>query len=324
MADGVNIAAIQFKCSVDDYKNAVTFKNRIETKIEEALKKADASCPTLTVFPEHIGTPMILFNSYNAVHEKPSFSQAVSYLVNSNLSSVLSFKVKYGISFIRALLLSSTKSMEREYRTVFSGCAKKYGVYIAAGSIALGDIDTNGIPRVSGANVYNVSYLFGPDGAVLGKQKKVHLVDFEGKNGFDLSGGKIDELNVFDTPIGSLGIAICLDGFREDVIDRLNTLGADILVQPSANNGLWTEWQQEDWLNGAYLAVHEKKKFKYAVNSMMTGNMFDLSFEGQSAIISGSETNRLMNYGRLEPAEGFVEIAEGYDDEEVMVSTVEV
>lgn len=324
MGKQVTIAAVQFKWALENYKNRVCFQSRIDSIIDDIRSKVDASIPLLVVFPEHIGTPILLFNSYNLVSDKKNFIQAVQSLILANLTGILKYKLRYGISFIRALLLFKTMDMEREYRVVFSSAAKKYNAYIAAGSISLGNINANTKSGVSGSDVFNTSYFIGPDGSIIGKQKKVHLVDFEGKSGFDLSNGTINEIHAFETSFGKIGIAICLDGFKEDVCDALKEKGADILIQPSANDGPWSEWQQQDWLNGSYLAVHERKKFKYAVNAMMNGHILDFGFEGQSSIISNKDTGLKTNYKLLKPVEGFVNVATHHNTEEILISAVEI
>lgn len=321
----ISIAAVQFKWSIADYKSRITFQNRINAIMEDIRAKTDPNLPLLVVFPEDIGTPFLLFAYDKLLRKKTTFTQAVKALILSNLGSVLGYKLRYGISLIRALLLSKGSQMEKDYTTIFSQIAVKYNSYIVAGSITLPDFTVRYNKQfVSNKNVYNISFFFGPDGSILGKQKKVHLVDFEGKEGFDLSNGKLSELKVFETPFGKVGIAICLDAFKDDVCEVLSKAGTDILVQPSANNGEWTVSQQEDWLNGCYLAVHNKKMFKYAVNPMMNGSIFDLSFEGQSSILSSEDTKLRLNYSLLEPIDGFVGIAQHNNTEEIIISTIEL
>lgn len=325
MVNKVSIAAVQFKWKMEDYKNRASLQSRINIIMDEIRSKVDRDLPLLVAFPEDMGTPILLFDSYSIIKDKASFAHAVQSLIAANLPGVLKYKLRYGVSFIRSLLLSKGPDMEREYINIFSNTSKKYNAYIAAGSITLPDIDSkNNKRKTIGKDVYNVSYFFEPDGNIIGKQKKVYLVDFEGKAGFDLSSGSIEEISVFDTPFGKVGIAICLDAFKEDVCEKLSDAGADILIQPSANNGVWSEWQQNDWLNGSYLASQIRKKFKYALNPMMNGNILDLSFEGQSSIISSTDTNSLVNYSQLKPVQGFDKLAKHHNTEEILISTIEI
>lgn len=320
----INTAAVQFKLKMDDYKNKEIFRKRIYSIMDNIRSSVDASCPLLVAFPEDIGTPMLLFGMFDSVSRKKNFAGAVQSIIMANLLKVLKYKIKHGVSFIRSVLLAKGLDMERDYIDIFSSAAKDFDAYIAAGSITLPDVQyENGKRKVAGRDVYNVSYFFGPD-SIIGRQKKVHLVDFEGKSGFDLSPGNIDDIDVFDTPFGRVGIAICLDAFKEDVCDKLQSKGCDILVQPSANNREWSAWQQQDWLNGSYLAARVKKKFKYAINPMMNGHILDLSFEGQSSIISSSDTDVKLSYAKLPPVDGFIKIAKHHNTEEVLISSIEL
>ena len=82
------------------------------------------------------------------------------------------------------------------------------------------------------------------------------------------------------------------------------SLGAEILIQPSANNHPWNEWQQEDWLRSSYQAVVERGEFALAVNPMLVGDLWDLSFAGQSSIIT---------------PEGYAARAETADQEKILL-----
>jgi predicted amidohydrolase len=186
----------------------------------------------------------------------------------------------------------------------FSKMAKKYQVTLVAGSTL-----------VSGPNgtVYNASTVFGPDGQVLGSQKKVHLVDDEMESGLDLTPGSLNEIHAIDTPAGRLGIAICYDAFFEDVVDRLASEKAAILVQPSFNPGQWTPEQKSDWKQGTWTAVRTHSNFIAGVNPMMVGSLWDIRPEGQSSIISGSDFDK---------EDGYLARSVTSDQEEVISSTV--
>ncbi len=75
----------------------------------------------------------------------------------------------------------------------------------------------------------------------------------------------------------------------------LNRLGANVVIQPDANDGPWTgaarpePWQPLAWMGSAYRAVSDLTvHFTYAVNPFMVGNLADTPFDGQSAILQRS------------------------------------
>jgi predicted amidohydrolase len=99
-------------------------------------------------------------------------------------------------------------------------CAQDNNVYICAG-----------MAERSEDTVYNTAILISPEGKVLLKHRKLNELDIA----FDLY-AQGDRLQVCDTPLGTIGIMICADGFARDlVISRtLGYMGADIILSPSS------------------------------------------------------------------------------------------
>ena len=94
----------------------------------------------------------------------------------------------------------------------------------------------------------------------------------------------------------------------------MSKLGVDTVIQAEANPGRWAAdggggyWQPLEWMGSAWRAVADPTvRFRYAVNPMMVGNLLDLDFDGQSAILARGHHGRLRAYvgnARLEPADG--------------------
>jgi len=78
--------------------------------------------------------------------------------------------------------------------------------------------------------VYNTSVLIGPDGALIGKYRKVALPRTEIEAG--VAPGH--EYPVFDTALGKIGMMICYDGFFPEVARQLSLRGAEIIAFPVA------------------------------------------------------------------------------------------
>ena len=76
--------------------------------------------------------------------------------------------------------------------------------------------------------VYNTAVLLGPDGALLGKYRKVCLPHGEVEKG--IAPGK--EYPVFDTRFGKLGLMVCYDGFFPEVARELTNRGAEVIAWP--------------------------------------------------------------------------------------------
>ena len=117
---------------------------------------------------------------------------------------------------------------------IWSACAelsKAYEIYISAGSIP---------ERGADGRIYNTAYVFGRDGRMIAKHRKMHLfdVDVEGGQSFHesdtLSAG--NSVTVFNTEFGPIGLCVCYD-FRFPELGRLMSLrGARLVLVPAAFN----------------------------------------------------------------------------------------
>ncbi|MFG0331763.1 MAG: carbon-nitrogen hydrolase family protein [Maioricimonas sp. JB049] len=99
----------------------------------------------------------------------------------------------------------------------FGKLAKAHDLYIVAGLL---ERDRH--------LVYNVSVLLGPDGAIVGKYRKVTLPRGE------IEGGLMPghEYPVFETRFGKVGMMICYDGFFPEVARELSNRGAEVIAWP--------------------------------------------------------------------------------------------
>lgn len=108
--------------------------------------------------------------------------------------------------------------------------AQQHGLYIIGSLYA----------RTAHGTYQNLTPVIGPDGQILGSYVKTHL--FDAPNRVDIEGGiresdKVEagnELPVFDTSIGSLGVTVCSDLRFPEVYRVLTLGGARIIVCASA------------------------------------------------------------------------------------------
>ncbi|MBE3586590.1 carbon-nitrogen hydrolase family protein [Desulfofundulus thermocisternus] len=113
---------------------------------------------------------------------------------------------------------------------MLSRAAREEGVYLVGGSL----------PERDGDRVYNTSFIFAPDGRLLGKHRKVHLFDVELAGGLSVKEsstlGAGNRVTVIPAELGGLGVAICYD-IRFPELMRLMVLkGARVVVIPAAFN----------------------------------------------------------------------------------------
>ncbi|MFN8545255.1 MAG: sialidase family protein [Candidatus Binatia bacterium] len=160
---------------------------------------------------------------------------------------------------------------------------------------------------------HNTTFVFAPDGTVLipdgdggtrrapaetggvlsGSTDKAYLVQIEQPppaeaTGLALANGPVRNLEVLDTPVGRLAIVISKDAWMIDVNDRFLAKGANVIVQPEAFSA-WAydtaEWQPDVFMEGGFANLQKNPDWAANVDASMTGNLFDITFDGQSAII---------------------------------------
>jgi predicted amidohydrolase len=84
--------------------------------------------------------------------------------------------------------------------------------------------------------IYNTAVLFSPNGSIAGKYQKTHLPPVEQ---LLLTPG--NDLPVFETEIGHVGVLICYDMMTPEVMRTLALKGADLICWPSLGYGWWDE-----------------------------------------------------------------------------------
>jgi predicted amidohydrolase len=116
--------------------------------------------------------------------------------------------------------------------TAISRAAKAAGAFVVAG----------GMPEKSGAHErpFNTSVLFGPDGAIVARYRKLHLFDVDLADGTKLEEsratmhGDPQDLPVVDAGGLSLGMTVCYDVRFPELYRSLEAKGARIVTVPAA------------------------------------------------------------------------------------------
>jgi predicted amidohydrolase len=122
------------------------------------------------------------------------------------------------------LLNKAPEALYEAYVDLFSATAMKYKATVVAGSFYLRESED--------ANSKHVSFVFGPDGQILGRQEKIHLTGEEMR--FCQAG---EAFNGIETDIGSLGILIGEDALFPESGRLLAYQGCDVLVNLAACDG---------------------------------------------------------------------------------------
>ena len=265
--------------------------------------------PNLLVLGEVLGLPAALVGQRGALARRARSSQtALTLLALALLPRVLAYRRRWRVTLAQALLLASTDALYRPFAETLARLARQYQTHIVATTLAprlRRSEDPRSVARWGrrGAGVvylplapevYNAALVFGPDGAPLGRVDKVYLTKSEIET-LNLTPGRLDDVRVIETAAGRLGVAISLDAFTPAYLRHLDSQGAEIVVQPDANDQQWaapsatSDWQPAEWLNSVLGSIQpEYPHLRYNVCAMQTGNFFDLTFDGQSSITARS------------------------------------
>lgn len=216
----------------------------------------------------------------------------------------------------------ATDSIARTFMRTYARVARKHRLYVVAANFqspfkrtrarravrALAPKGAKSAFVATSPKVYNSVFLWGPRGRVLAENRKIPLTPIEEAIG--LTPGAPTKANLRPARIpgtqARLGFATSLPAFRygpaggdpcADVTQTymrcLDSLGANVVIQADANPGAWTgfdgdgvqKWQPLSWMVSTWRAVADPEvSFAYNVTPMLTGNIADLVFDGQTAI----------------------------------------
>lgn len=128
--------------------------------------------------------------------------------------------------------------------TTMADLARELRIHLLAGSM---------LEAVAGKRkVYNTSLLFGPEGNLIGKYRKIHLFDVELKDGVAMLESENraagQEVVVAETSFCPVGLTICYDLRFPELFRHLVERGAQIIFVPSAFTALTGEAHWEPLL----------------------------------------------------------------------------
>jgi omega-amidase len=108
--------------------------------------------------------------------------------------------------------------------------AREYGVYLIGGSI----------PERDGGRLYNTCFVFDRQGRVIARHRKAHMFDVDIPGGVTFKESDFfspgDDICVFDTEFGRMGVAICFDMRFPELIRAMAERGAETIIVPAQFN----------------------------------------------------------------------------------------
>ncbi len=237
-----NLLGVQPFVRAADYASAEALRARLGQYLEIAAQRGWLNARTVVVWPEYVGTWLAAAGEWPPVYTAKRVDAAMRLLV-----------VRHALRFARevvgarepdrvaaSLFRLKAHDMARDYQAVFSGLARRYGVTTVAGSIVLPSPKVENGQVIAGAGpLYNVSAVFGPDGAPRANLVR-KVVPITAEQPFTAP-ALIEDLPIFETPAGRLGVLICADSWYPAPYERLKAQGVELMAVPSSitTPGLW-------------------------------------------------------------------------------------
>jgi len=305
------LIAVGNRISLSAARSEETFSTELTRVVELAVPHLSRDRPNLVVLGEMLGLPLALTGQRGSLSRRMSTSNiSISLLAPGYARRMLFYRRLYpAISLVRSLLLSLADVLYRPFVETLGQLAARHNIYLSASQItahvqrSTSSVDIRRFGRrgadcvylPDGPGVYNTGFLWGPDGQLIGTTDKVFLTEGETST-LDLTPGELDRVQVYDTEIGRVGLAISLDAFTPQYLRRLDSLNATIVIQNDANDQPWAspsktcDWQPPEWLNSVLGCLQDDyPNLHYNICAMQVGNFFDLIFDGQSTITHKSD-----------------------------------
>ena len=121
---------------------------------------------------------------------------------------------------------------------------------------------------------YNSACIIDADGTVLGAYHKTHLFGHE-----PLAFAAGEEIKIFQTTLGTIGVMICYDAEFPEVARVLALKGSQMILVPTANMDPYSQYQ------AVYLRARAMENGVYVACSNTIGNDGTFRYFGQSTVV---------------------------------------
>lgn len=328
----VRVFVVGHRQTVDDAVSYESYEQSFRRHLAAIAPCLSAARPNLIVFPENAALGAFLIGSRGETARSQELSaNAFGAILGAYGQPFAWYSTRYPeASLRRRLVLSLTDVVWRAFDRTFGGIARDHGVWVMSSAdiapaersddpaliAALGDPDLPDQSEVwvaSGPQAYNSAYLYDPSGALFGRVDKVFLTDPE-EIDLELDNGSLAKLDVLQTPFARIGVATSRDAFYPPFMQRLEDLGAELVVQPEAFSGwalgeLPTEWYPDVFTSSGWTHQQRYATIAHSLAPQYTGNFFDLYFDGQVHITERARPEQgLGAYVGQDPIPGFARL----------------
>jgi Carbon-nitrogen hydrolase len=296
-----------------DYASEQHFYAKLDGYLQAAKMEGWLSAKTVVVFPEYIGTWLVVEGEKNSIYKSETINKALTTLVSSNFFSYMRAwftspdevkdKIKYSV------FASKGETIARIYRKVFSDLAKKYQVTIIGGSVLLPNpyISDDRI-RVKKGQLYNVTAIFNPDGRMQSQLVKKSF-PIQDEQPF-IAQSPVSDIPVYNLPLGKTAVLICADSWFPAAFKSLEGKEPLLIAVPSytqpddAMNTLWKGYSgfpmpadvdstdigkitlRDAWKKYTLPSRIKSTTASYGMNVTLRGKLWDLGSDGEFIAVS--------------------------------------
>jgi hypothetical protein len=322
-SDAGNLLGVQPFMLPEDYASPDTLLQKLTGYFDAAQAHQFLTPKTIVVLPEYIGTWLVAAFERPGVYTARNIQQAMRSLV-------LHHPIRFGRAYrtakeadrvTAALFRMKANDMARGYHTVFATLARRYGVTLVAGSILLPEPEVvDGSIVIGTGPLQNISAVFRADGTLY-PQLARKMYPIEAEQPFTAPAAP-EQLPVFDTAAGRLGVLVCADCWYPESYRQLRSKGVDLLAVPSftAGFGLWkSPWggyngapapddvdqsdigrltEAQAWRKYALSARIQQSGARAGINVYLRGRLWDAgSDSGETLAVHGDEVTETSTQG---------------------------
>lgn len=311
-----NLLGIQPFMEPTDYLSEAAFAAKMGGYLAVAIEQGWLNPRTIVVLPEMLGTWLVIAGEHERAAQAPTLSAAMRLVERRHLLALLA-RVPFAREKNRraaSIFRIKAQQMATIYMRVFGALADTYEVTIVAGSLVLPDPRVeNGVLQAGSGPLYNTTPVFSPDGKVHNNLVR-KVVPINQERPF-VTAGHQDDLPVFETPAGRLGVLICADSWFPELYRVLEQRGAELLAVPSylAPDDCWDQpWggyngaatpadvdpahigqltEGQAWLTYALAGRLGSTNIAHGINVFLRGRLWDLGTEGHTVLRRGTEVH---------------------------------
>ncbi|WCL49423.1 hypothetical protein [Leptospira sp. GIMC2001] len=225
-----------------DFYSEENYYKSLEPMLIRAKEEKILDSKSLMIFPEHVGSGLVLVGEKRPAYFSSNVKDAVRFLKTSRKLEIAEIvgkcdptKCKEIDKEIGAILRLKKDLIAEIYNNTFSKLADDYSVSIIAGSIMLPSPSiVKGVLVAGDGAIENVSVVYLPNGKASTLIKKVHLNEWEKTIAVP---GDLNQDFVVSVPAWKVAVLIGNDSFYESLYKKFYSTKIDGIVSPASGLG---------------------------------------------------------------------------------------